>query len=192
MYRPTLMEPDPVPQQVRYGLGFAESDPNCASGMPFDVNGDPCPGAIVPSPVPVTVPSPLPLPSSLMLPSNMQAVTYKDGSKGFLDPADGTYYDSQGNDITGYVQNFGGAKVTGPASAAAIAAAEGIPVSSGVRPPVVVNLPPGPSPRVAVPGAMPPPVVSPVSSLFGGMSNSTLLLLGGGLIAVLALGGRRR
>src|ERR1700727_1037088 len=64
--------------------------------------------------------------------ANMLSVKFADGSIGFLDPTDGTYYDDQGDDITGYVNNFGGATVLGPASAASIAAANGMAVAAVV------------------------------------------------------------
>ncbi len=130
-----------------------------------------------------------------LLPQNMQTVKYADGTTGFLDPSDGTYYDSQGNDVTGYVQNFGGASVTGTATAAQIAAAEGIaPPSTGLLSTITSALAPGPSPRVTVPvpGAA---AVAPALSI--GVSTDTLLIGGLGLLAVMMLmggggGGRRR
>jgi hypothetical protein len=155
MYRPTLMEPNPIPQQLRYpgmaGLGQ-------------------------------------------LLPQNMQTVKYADGTTGFLDPSDGTYYDSQGNDVTGYVQNFGGATVTGTATAAQIAAAEGIsPPSTGILQSITSALAPGPSPRVTVPA---PGAAAAAPGLSIGVSTDTLLLGGLGLLAVMMLmgggGGRRR
>lgn len=188
------------------GMNGLGGDPNCDSGMPYDVNGDPCSSPIYspfsPDPVsytPVMVPPPV-APSSLMLPSNMSAVTFADGTKGFFDPADGTYYDSQGNDVTGYVQNFGGAKVTGAASAASIAAAEGIsasaPKSSSGVSITLPSLGPGAAPRVAAPGySMMPSSMFPSLPSLGSSGTSTLFLLGGAaLVAMVALGGggRRR
>lgn len=129
--------------------------------------------------------------SQYMLPSNMLAVTFGDGTKGFLDPADGTYYDSQGNDVTGYVQNFGGAKVTGAASSGSIAAAEGIsaPVPKSAAP----ALPPGPAPRVTTATASPAAAANLLSQSTYGIPNA--VLAGGALFLIFALsmgGGRRR
>jgi len=128
-----------------------------------------------------------------LLPANMQTVRFADGSTGFLDPSDGTYYDSQGNDITGYVQNFGGATITGTATAAQIAAAEGItPPSSSITQAIVSALAPGPSPRVTVPV---PGAVAAVPALSIGVSTDTLLIGGVGLLFVMMMmggGGRRR
>lgn len=201
------------------GLG----DANCDAGMPYDVNGSPCPGILPdafvqggdpssllnvlstsPGPSAALAPMPMPLPlapqpivgpaSGYMLPSNMMAVTFGDGTKGFLDPGDGTYYDSQGNDVTGYVANFGGAKVTGTASAASIQTAEGItPASSSVAAAAIkaagAALAPGPAPRVTVPTAavVPASVTSFLSSTTGGLPN--IMLLGVGLIAMMAFAG---
>src|SRR5579864_9843825 len=67
-----------------------------------------------------------------MLPAGLLTVKYPDGTTGFFDPTDGTYYDSQGNDVTGYVQNFGaaqGIEIGPPATSAQIAAAEGLSVT---------------------------------------------------------------
>jgi hypothetical protein len=130
-----------------------------------------------------------------LLPQNMLAVQYEDGTRGFLDPGDGTYYDDQGNDITGYVQNFGGAKVVGPASAASIAAAEGI-----AAPSTTPGLPPGPSPRISTTPATASASTS-VNSVLNWFTGSTLIagvpnfaLIAGGLLAVSLIGGggRRR
>jgi hypothetical protein len=106
-----------------------------------------------------------------------QAVLFADGTHGFLDPADGTYYDSEGNDITGYVQNFGGAVVLGPADPALIRAAEGLPAPGG--------LPPGPSSRTTVPP--PPPLPGSPANWF--QNNFALIALVG--LVILAGAGRR-
>src|ERR1700685_626511 len=122
-------------------------------------------GGLFDGPAPPAPPSPLTpdyavygLPASLQsappvvppaydsgLPANMLSVKFADGSIGFLDPTDGTYYDDQGDDITGYVNNFGGATVLGPASAAAIAAANGVAVAAVIPP----ASPAGAAPRVS-------------------------------------------
>jgi hypothetical protein len=126
--------------------------------------------------------------------SGCQGVRFADGTQGFLDPADGTYYDSQGNDVTGYVQNFGGATVLGPASPADVVAAEGLPPTV-VRQPSPMQLPPGPSPRVSV------PLTTKSAGMF--MTSDSLvkgvptwMLIAGGAVAFMALssmgGGRRR
>jgi len=108
-----------------------------------------------------------------MLPAGLLSVTYADGTTGFFDPADGTYYDSQGNDITGYVQSFGGAKIGGPASAAAIAAAEGLPAPTGGA-----GVPATPSPTVIAPAPAGPstPAGAPTGSylLYTGNWSVTL------------------
>jgi hypothetical protein len=127
------------------------------------------------------------------LPSNMYTVTYGDGSTGFLDPSDGTYYDSQGNDVTGYVQNYGGATVTGQATAAQIQAAEGIaPAAPSLLQSITKALAPGPSPRVTVPTT---PASTQAMPTIGGISISTLMLGAVGLVLVMSLmnrgGGRR-
>ena len=129
--------------------------------------------------------------ATAMLPQVMLAVQFDDGTKGFLDPGDGTYYDDQGNDITGYVQLFGGAKVVGQASAASIAAAEGIPAPTTGVP---AGLPPGPSPRIATtPAASSSLSVNSAlswftsSSLISGIPN--FAILAGGLLAVSVIGG---
>jgi hypothetical protein len=62
--------------------------------------------------------------------SGCSSVTYGNGQTGFFDPNDGTYYDSQGNDITAQVAAYGGAKVGGAANPALVAQAEGIQSSS--------------------------------------------------------------
>lgn len=162
----------------------------------------------MPASTPVSIatlaPSPLvlaPSPSSIMLPSNMQTVSYADGTSGFFDPADGTYYDSQGNDVSGYVSNFGGAKITGAASAAQIAAAEGIS-TPGAAPRVNAPIPTGALAQLAtalvgsstagakkVTPAAPP---ASASGLIAGMSLSSILLLGGGALLVMAMMGGRR
>lgn len=209
--------------RAHHGLGFHLGQDD--GGDFFDFTDVYSPPDITPPPVdlppsPINIVSSTPAPvfsetpvmpilapagsSSIMLPSNLQTVSYADGTKGFFDPTDGTYYDSQGNDVTGYAQNFGGAKITGTATAAQISAAEGIST-------------PGAAPRVAAPtSAIPSPgaLQSLTNLLFGssaatmpkpataaaaaapagtiaGMSSSTLLLLGGGLLAVVALMGRK-
>lgn len=128
-----------------------------------------------------------------MLPANLQTVKFADGTTGFLDPADGTYYDSQGNDVTGYVQNFGGATITGTATAAQIAAAEGItPPSSSLLSTITSSLAPGPSPRVTVP-APGAGVAAPALTL--GLSTETIAIAGVGLVLAMMMmggGGRRR
>jgi len=128
-----------------------------------------------------------------LLPQNMQTVKFADGTTGFLDPADGTYYDSQGNDITGYVQNFGGATITGTATAAQIAAAEGIsPPSPSLTQSLVNALAPGPSPRVTVPA---PGAAVPAPALSLGLSTETIAIAGFGLLMMMMMmggGGRRR
>ena len=123
--------------------------------------------------------------ASTMLPQNMYAVTYGDGSTGFMDPTDGTYYDSQGNDITSYVQNFGGAKVTGTATAASIQAAEGLAAPSVLQS-ISNALAPGPSPRVTVPTT---PASAPTIE---GIPVETLLLGGFALALVMMMAGRGR
>lgn len=126
-----------------------------------------------------------------MLPANMQTVRFGDGTTGFLDPSDGTYYDSQGNDVTSYVQNFGGVTVTGTATPAQIQAAEGIaPPPTGLLQTLTNALAPGPSPRVTVPGATPAPA-PPASSVFG-LSTTTLLMGGLALMFVMVMGQRGR
>jgi hypothetical protein len=183
---------------------FSTPDPviDTPPSMPI-VSSTPAP--VYPSSTVMPVLAPAPSASSIMLPSSLQTVSFADGTTGFFDPQDGTYYDSQGNDVTGYAQNFGGVKITGTATPAQIAAAEGIST-------------PGAAPRVAAPAtsAIPPPsaLQALTTALFGssvatmpkpatataatasagtiaGMSSSTLLLLGGGLLAVVALMGRK-
>jgi hypothetical protein len=134
--------------------------------------------------------------ASMMLPQNMLAVQFDDGTTGFLDPDDGTYYDNQGNDITGYVQIFGGAKVVGPASAAAIAAAEGIPAPTSASHSTLL---PGPAPRIST---TPAPSTSSVNSALNWFTGATLIsgvpnlaVIGGGLLVLSligGMGGRRR
>lgn len=168
------------------------------------VSSTPAPVFSTPTVMPVLAPTPSA--GSIMLPSNLQTVTYSDGTTGFFDPADGTYYDSQGNDVTGYAQNFGGAKITGTATPAQIAAAEGIST-------------PGAAPRVAASSAtsaIPPPsalqaftsaLFAPVATMakpataaataaapagtIAGMNISTLLMLGLGGLALVAVLGRK-
>jgi len=116
------------------------------------------------------------------LPANLLAVQFGDGTSGFLDPADGTYYDAQGNDVTGYVQNFGGTSVIGPASQASIDAANGVPQ----------GLPPGPSPRVTNPGSYPKPTYQQIfQSQTAGIPNVVIAV--GVIAAIFAFtaGGRR-
>jgi len=130
-----------------------------------------------------------------MLPQNMLTATFADGTTGFFDPADGTYYDSQGNDVTGYVQNFGGARLGAPATPEQIAAAEGITLPTVRKPvrPTLPQLPPGPAPRVAsTPSALPSAPGLFEGTTFG-IPNVALLGIGGiVLVAVVAGGGRRR
>lgn len=162
----------------------------------------PVPAAPAPPAIWVNAPA-VSAPASYLLPSNMQTVKYADGSTGFFDPADGTYYDSQGNDVTGYVQNYGGAKVTGTASASQIAAAEGLST-------------PGAAPRVTVPGGVPgaaagaspslaqsimsaltsPGVRSGTPLAYGtptiaGMSLGSIAVLGLGALLLVSMMGRR-
>src|SRR5271166_3909837 len=124
------------------------------------------------------------LPSAFALPANMYAVQFGDGSTGFMDPTDGTYYDAQGNDVTSYVQNFGGAKVTGTATAAQIQSAEGI-APTGLLSTIASALAPGPSPRVTVPPTT--PVAAGAVPTIGGISMETLALGGLGLLAVMMI-----
>jgi hypothetical protein len=129
------------------------------------------------------------------LPSGMLAVKFDDGTSGFLDPADGTYYDAQGNDVTGYVQNFGGAKILGPASAQAIAIAEGTDGTTRVPTPSPAQLPPGPSPRVSVPLSVNSAgMFLTASSIIPGVPNLVVLLAGAAAATMLlgSAGGRRR
>lgn len=119
-----------------------------------------------------------------LLPASMQTVRYGDGSTGFLDPSDGTYYDSQGNDVTGYVQNYGGAAITGTATAAQIQSAEGISSASASVSNALQSIF-SPSPRVTVPSGV-------QSSMMMGGSSMGLLLFGGlGLVLVMMMGKRR-
>lgn len=118
-------------------------------------------------------------------PPGLLSARFADGTVGFFDPADGTYYDDQLNDITGYVQNFGGASIGGPADPRLIAAGEGI-----TGPPTYTGLPPGPSPRVPVPPPSPP---MPVPSSIGAWLTSQTLIKGvpnWGILAGLLVGTR--
>jgi hypothetical protein len=119
------------------------------------------------------------------LPTSMLAVKFADGSTGFLDPTDGTYYDDQGDDITGYVQNFGGATVLGPASAASIAAANGVALPAVVPP----ASPAGAAPRVsATPTALQTAIAQTASPDY-----TLYAALGLGVLLVMTMGsGRRR
>jgi len=146
------------------------------------------------SPAPPAPPSPgtpsfpvVGLPASLVsaappaydpgLPTSMLAVKFADGSNGFLDPTDGTYYDDQGDDITGYVQNFGGATVLGPASAASIAAANGVALPAVVAP----ASPAGAAPRVsATPTALQTAIVQttqPDYTLYAAIAAGAFLMM---------------
>lgn len=117
------------------------------------------------------------------LPTSMLAVKFADGSSGFLDPTDGTYYDDQGDDITGYVQNFGGATVLGPASAASIAAANGVAVPAVVPP----ASPAGAAPRVsATPTALQTAIAQTSAP------DYTLYAIGAGVLLVMLMGGKKR
>ncbi len=202
--------------RAHHGLGFAllgQDDFDPSDYLPDDygtsspdpmniVSSTPAPVFSTPTLMPVLAPSA----SSIMLPSSLQTVSYADGTKGFFDPADGTYYDSQGNDVTGYAQNFGGVKVTGTATPAQIAAAEGIST-------------PGAAPRVAASSAtaaIPPPsalqaftnalfapaatmpkpataaaVAAAPAGTIAGMNISTLLMVGLGGLALVAVMGRK-
>ncbi len=127
------------------------------------------------------------------LPANLLAVKFGDGTSGFLDPADGTYYDAQGNDVTGYVQNFGGTSVIGPASQASIDAANGVEPTGPTHGGVPQGLPPGPSPRVQNPGSYPKPTYQQIfQSQTAGIPN--VVIAGFAVLAIIVAtsgGGRR-
>jgi len=202
--------------RAHHGLGFHLGQDDDFDGM-FDFGDTPAAPvdtapsmnivSSTPAPVfstPTVMPVLAPAASSIMLPSSLQTVSFADGTTGFFDPQDGTYYDSQGNDVSGYVQNFGGAKITGTATSAQISAAEGIST-------------PGAAPRVAAPtSVIPPPSAlqafttalfgSPVATMpkpataaaaaapagtIAGMNISTLLMLGLGGLALVAVMGRK-
>jgi hypothetical protein len=114
----------------------------------------------------------------------MLAVQFADGSKGFLDPTDGTYYDDQGDDITGYVQNFGGATVLGPASAASIAAANGVALPAVVPP----ASPAGAAPRVS---ATPTPLQTAIAAT-ATPDYTMYALIGGAALLMMTMGGGKR
>lgn len=118
------------------------------------------------------------------LPTSMLAVQFADGSKGFLDPTDGTYYDDQGDDITGYVQNFGGATVLGPASAASIAAANGVALPAVVPP----ASPAGAAPRVS---ATPTPLQTAIAAS-AAPDYTMYALIGGAALLLMTMGGGKR
>jgi hypothetical protein len=114
----------------------------------------------------------------------MLAVKFADGSNGFLDPTDGTYYDDQGDDVTGYVQNYGGATILGPASAASIAAANGVALPAVVPP----QSPAGAAPRVsATPTALQTAIAATTQPDY-----SMYALAGGIFLAVMMLSGKKR
>ncbi len=128
-------------------------------------------------------PAPVPPPYDSGLPANMLSVKFADGSFGFLDPTDGTYYDDQGDDITGYVNNFGGAQVLGPASAASIAAANGVAVAAVVP----AASPAGASPRVSTSA---PASASP--TLAATQSDAMYVLGAGAFLLLMSLMGKKR
>ncbi len=130
--------------------------------------------------------APMPAPADPGLPGGMLAVKFADGSNGFLDPTDGTYYDDQGDDVTGYVQNFGGATVLGPASAAAIAAANGVALPAIIPP----ASPAGAAPRV---NATPTPLQTAIAQNAPAPDYTTDALVVGALFLVMSLmGGKKK
>jgi hypothetical protein len=118
------------------------------------------------------------------LPANMLSVKFADGSMGFLDPTDGTYYDDQGDDITGYVNNFGGAQVLGPASAAQIAAANGVALPAVIPP----ASPAGAAPRVSA-----TPTLATTLAPAAATPYATYAIAAGlGLLVMSMMGGKKR
>jgi hypothetical protein len=174
--------------------------PTTAPVAPVDLSTylNPVAPAPVVGPVVSATPS---LPASTLLPSNLQTVKYADGTTGFFDPADGTYYDAGGNDVTGYVSNFGGATITGTATQAQIQAAEGIsPATPGAAPKVPAVKTPSPSllqslttalmsPAATMPTAAKPATAAAPAATIAGMNLGSIMMLGlAGLALVLVVG----